>query len=149
MRFVLEVVLAPIRSLTSSALKFDIAQLAPRAASSLATVIRSPSCSPSVPPTIIRLEAVSPLVKLLEDSDAGVRRAAVGGFAQTLEAVDRGLLSRDLDGIDPFLDPQQSVSEAFAQKAAARLELSLHEVRERYGSLAHRFRLHLEWETDG
>jgi hypothetical protein len=92
--------------------------------------------------------AVEPLIARLEDKDAGVRRDALGGLAQGLEEIDRNLLSHDLDGIDPFLDPREPINDAFAKRAASKLELTVEDVQVRYEKLAARFGLHLAWRAD-
>ena len=92
--------------------------------------------------------AVGPLIASLEDSELVVRRAALGALALGLEQIDRKLLSRDLDGLRPFLDPRQPIPEAFAQQAASELGLPPDEVEARYGALAERFGLRLAWRSD-
>ena len=92
--------------------------------------------------------AVAPLLTMLEDSRTDGRRAAVGGLAQGLEGVDRKLLSRDLDGLQPFLDPHRPIRKALAQRAASRLALPLGEVQARYEALSERFHLRLGWQSD-
>jgi hypothetical protein len=37
------------------------------------------------------------------------------GLAQGLEEIDRKLLSRELDGFDPFLDPREPINDGFAE----------------------------------
>ena len=88
---------------------------------------------------------VAPLIARLEDEDANVRRAALGGLAQGLEEIDREMLSRDLDGIYPFLDPREPINDAFAKRAASELDLTVEDVQVRYEKLAERFGLHLAW----
>ena len=92
--------------------------------------------------------AVEPLITRLEDEDAYVRRVALSGLAQGLEEIDRKLLSRDLDGINPFLDPREPINDAFAKRAASELELTAEDVQVRYEKLAARFGLHLAWRAD-
>ncbi len=89
--------------------------------------------------------SVEPLIARLEDEDAGVRRDALSGLAQGLEEIDRKLLSRDLDGINPFLDPREPINDAFAKRAASELELTVEDVQVRYEKLSARFGLHLAW----
>ena len=92
--------------------------------------------------------AVEPLIARLEDEDANVRRDALSGLAQGLEEIDRKLLSRDLDGIDPFLDPRKPINDAFAKRAASELELPVEDVQVCYEKLAARFGLRLPWRAD-
>jgi hypothetical protein len=61
--------------------------------------------------------AVEPLIARLEDTDADVRRAAVKALSRRVEQEDRYLLSRDFDGINPFLDPRETISVAWVNKA--------------------------------
>lgn len=77
-----------------------------------------------------------------------MRRAALGGLALRLEELDCRLLSRDLDGEQPFLDPREPISESQVQQAASILKLSVEEVRTRYAALAPRFHLQLAWRAD-
>ena len=58
---------------------------------------------------------------------------------------DRRLLSSDLYGVPPFLDPHEPIGEALVQRAVAKLRLTPEEVRARYEALAERFHLRLEW----
>jgi len=92
--------------------------------------------------------AVEPLIARLEDEDAEVRRDALGGLAQGLEKIDRKLLSCDLDGIDPFLDPREPINDTFAKRAASEFELTVEDVQVRYETLAARFGLGLAWRED-
>ncbi len=75
-----------------------------------------------------------------------MRRVALSGLAQTCEdETDRKLLSRDIDALDPWLDPQQEIDEAHVAYAAERLEQPAEEVCRRYEALAERFGLKLAW----
>ena len=93
-------------------------------------------------------KAVEPLIARLKDKNADVRRDALNGLAQDLEKIDRKLLSRDLDGIVPFLDPREPINDAFAKRAASKFELTVEDVRKRFETLAARFGLRLTWRTD-
>lgn len=88
--------------------------------------------------------AVETLTALVKDKDADVRQAALRGLARHLDEVDRRLLSHDLDGVDPFLDPGEQISRTQVEKAALGLDLSIQEARARYEALAARFGLRLE-----
>jgi len=61
------------------------------------------------------------------------------------EELDQKLLSRDLDALQPWLDPQNIITVAWAQHAASKLELEEAEVRARYERLAQELGLRLEW----
>ncbi|RLG30614.1 hypothetical protein DRO03_03795 [Methanosarcinales archaeon] len=91
--------------------------------------------------------SVEPLIARLEGEDACVRRDALSGLAQGLEEIDRKLLSRDLGGINPFLDPSEPINDAFAKRADSKLELTFEDVQMRYEKLAARFGLHLAWHA--
>lgn len=89
--------------------------------------------------------AIASLFACMKHDNRNVRCDALGGLAQGLEETDRCLLTRDLDGMQPFLDPRSSITEARAQRAASKLDLPLEEVKTRYETLAARFGLHLSW----
>lgn len=91
--------------------------------------------------------AVASLIARLQDAEAQVRSTAAHGLAQGLERIDRMLLSRHLDGVVSFLDPCEPIGEAFAQKAASKLALTIEDVRARYEALADRFLLRLAWRS--
>ena len=65
-----------------------------------------------------------------------------------LEVADQKLLSRDLDGVIPFLDPREPISNLAVDRAASKLNLAPDEVRRRYEALADRFHLRLEWREN-
>ena len=93
-------------------------------------------------------KSIEPLIARLEDEDANVRMAALGGLAQGLEEIDLKLLSRDLDGVNPFFDPREPINDLFAKKAASEFKLTVEDVRARYETLAERFGLRLAWRED-
>ena len=77
-----------------------------------------------------------------------MRRAAVEGLSQMCkDEADRKLLSRDLDAIEPFLDPQEEISEDRVRQAARGLDKPVEEVRHRYEALAQEFGLKLAWQS--
>ena len=78
------------------------------------------------------------------DPQSGVRQAALQGLSRTVDKIDRNLLSRDLDGIHPFLDPQEEFDESKVRMIFEELELPAEEVRSRYETLAQRFPLKLD-----
>jgi hypothetical protein len=73
------------------------------------------------------------------------RQKAMSRLAQNGEKTDRRLLSRDLDGTKPWLDPQVPITAARMAEAAERLSLPEAEIRRRYEALAPDFALKLEW----
>lgn len=89
---------------------------------------------------------VAALPSYLQNPDEIVRRAALGGLAQTCEDAANLRLLRDhfmedFRGLDP-LDP---ITEQRVTRAARELQLPEHEIRQRYERLAKRFGLKLEW----
>nr|VFJ44260.1 MAG: PBS lyase HEAT-like repeat-containing protein [Candidatus Kentron sp. FW] len=88
--------------------------------------------------------AVAGLRAFLDHPDEGTRRAALGGLAHTREdGMDRRLLSEDLYGFGPWLDPQAPIDEARIAEAAEKLREPAEEIRRRYRALAERFGLRL------
>jgi hypothetical protein len=81
------------------------------------------------------------------DQDATVRGAALISWAQAYSNERNArLLSRDLDGVAPGLDPHEPVSEAQVNQAAERLRLTPDEVRAAYEELARQVPLTLSWQ---
>ncbi|MEH1929191.1 HEAT repeat domain-containing protein [Nostoc sp.] len=64
------------------------------------------------------------------------------------DKIDRQLLSRDVDAVNPFLDPEEEIDEERVNYAAAQLEISVEDVRRRYQILAQQFCLRLNFTTD-
>ncbi|UCH98646.1 MAG: HEAT repeat domain-containing protein [Candidatus Aminicenantes bacterium] len=92
--------------------------------------------------------AVDPLIKKLDDENDDVRRAALGALAEIREdKTDQKLLSRDVDAIDPWLDPQEPIEEGMIKKAAKKLEMNEYDVRQRYERLAEKYKLKLSWKV--
>ena len=89
-------------------------------------------------------KAVDPLIARLEDDETEVRRSALLGLSKWVDDVDRRLLSRDLDGVSPFLDPREPIRRVRVEEAASELELSVDEVQRRYEALVTRFGLRME-----
>jgi len=80
----------------------------------------------------------------LVDEDEDVRRAAVSGFARSLDAIDRELLLEHEYSDDYFIDPKKPITNARARAVAKRLDLSVPEVLARYRTLSLRFSLTVE-----
>ena len=77
------------------------------------------------------------------------RVAALRGLSRTCEdEIDRKLLSRDLDALDPFLDPQKEINEKWVRHAAKSLKMPVEEVCNRYQVLAQKFSLNLSFSTN-
>src|SRR5262249_22729789 len=92
-------------------------------------------------------KSLSHLMALFESPLSDTRRSAVYGLAQGLDITKQKLLSRDLDGLKPFLDPQDVISERFAYTAARKLKLTIDELKTSYADLSERFKLKLEWHS--
>lgn len=87
------------------------------------------------------------LKSLLRGGDAGGRRAAVEGLANDLDLVDHLLVTVDLDGDQPYLDPLQPIGSPRLGRAAEETEETIEQVRVRYERLAPQFLLTLDWIT--
>jgi HEAT repeat protein len=73
--------------------------------------------------------------RALLDGNPVVRCAALGGVLQiATDRVARLILSRDLDGLSPFLDPRKPISLRHRQNAASQLAVTTSEVDERLSS---------------
>jgi hypothetical protein len=81
----------------------------------------------------------------LDSEDSSVRKKAVGVIAWTKGKVEESLLSKDLDGNSPWLDPQEAITEDRIKAAADAMNMSVDEVRSTYQALA--AELHLRFET--
>ena len=91
--------------------------------------------------------AIEPLISRLNDLDGSVREEAVGALLRGLNEIDQKLLSRNIDGMFPFLDPSMEISTKFAARAAETLGIKVEDVMARYEALAERFHLHLAWRV--
>jgi HEAT repeat protein len=91
--------------------------------------------------------AVERLQTELHAPKAQRRRQAVSRIARTRDALDRRLLSSDLDGYRPFRDPRCPVTLGDVRLAADRLRLPTEEVKLRYEALADELPLHLTWSS--
>jgi hypothetical protein len=82
----------------------------------------------------------------LSDSDESVRMAAVGALAWIKgDEVSRRLVSEDLDGSIPWIDPQVPITQDRVQEAAEAIRISAKEARQRYEAIATEFGLKLGW----
>jgi hypothetical protein len=87
------------------------------------------------------------MLRLLSHTSPNVRKEALRALANICEDKSgRKLLSRDIDGLKPFLDSQEVISEKCVRKAARRLGMTVQEIRSRYEELAERYGLKLEWQ---
>ena len=80
------------------------------------------------------------------DVDAGLRRLALGAKAKSAgkQGAELALLTKDLDGRQPFLDPEEPITVDLIQRASAKLDLSAAEVRDLYLLLAEPMGLRIE-----
>ena len=60
----------------------------------------------------------------------------------------RRLLSEDVDGLMPWLDPQVPIDAARVAHVSAKTNLSTSDVHRLYEGIAHDFGLTLQWEGD-
>lgn len=82
-----------------------------------------------------------------QETEENIRRAALGGMAKNCkEEANRRLLSENLGGIAPFLDPHAPITATRIAEAAERLEQPVEEIARRYKKLAQHFGLILEPE---
>ncbi|MEO5912812.1 MAG: HEAT repeat domain-containing protein [Luteolibacter sp.] len=91
-------------------------------------------------------KGIAALTRFLASDDFEIRQAAVRAYAQQNGSDDKLLLSRDLDGSDPWLDPKETVSEVQADEAASRLAITPEQVRSRFEALAGELNLKLDWK---
>jgi hypothetical protein len=91
-------------------------------------------------------KAVPSLLGLLGDDRTYLRQIALGALARIRrDGIDSRLLSVDLDGMRPWLDPKSPIDDARVRQAGYRLILSPEFVRQRYDALAEAFHLTLTW----
>jgi hypothetical protein len=86
------------------------------------------------------------LQQFLTANDIKLRRTALRAFARQSDILDKRLLSRDIDAADPWLDPQEVVTDDRVAKASTSLNLKPDEVRSRYEALAVDLKLKLIWK---
>lgn len=86
-----------------------------------------------------RLESPGALKLLrskLSAEAAWQRAAALGGLAQSLDELDKKLLSRNCDGEFPFWDPENAITALYVDRAAQKLETPKEEVLRRLERVA-------------
>jgi HEAT repeat protein len=94
-------------------------------------------------------QTITVLFERLSADDRETRVMALKALSRTCkDEVDRKLLSRDLDAVNPFVDPQEEIDEERVRYAAENLEISVEEVRSRYQALAEQFQLKLNFADD-
>lgn len=84
--------------------------------------------------------------RYLKHPEQRLRSAAVDALADRLDKTDRRLLTSDLDGIEPYIDPPEPITEERVKQAAATLHWSHDAVRARYRALAADLGLHLAFD---
>lgn len=87
------------------------------------------------------------LKSLLRGADAEGRRQAVEGLANDLDLVEHLLVTVDLNGYQPYLDPLQPIGSPRLERTAEQTEETIEQVRVRYERLAPQFLLTLDWIT--
>jgi hypothetical protein len=88
------------------------------------------------------------LERAVQDADAGPRSTALLGWAQLSGKRQHALLlSRDVDGIAPGLDPLEPISAAHLQKVADRLGMTIEDVQSAYEALAREVPIQLSWQS--
>ncbi|MGH8901293.1 MAG: HEAT repeat domain-containing protein [Egibacteraceae bacterium] len=86
---------------------------------------------------------------LLDSRARGVRLAALEGLSHMCDdETDRKLLTKDVNGRQPFLDCKRPIGGMQVRRAVRVLGLSEEEVRRRYENLADLFPLRLAWPDD-
>jgi len=91
-------------------------------------------------------KGVKALTRFLASDEVEIRQAAVCAYAQQKDPHDQRLLSRDLDAIGPWRDPQNTVSDDQVVEAASRLNISPEQVRSRFEVMAGELNLKLGWK---
>ena len=89
-------------------------------------------------------EVVEALIARLDDPDERVRRAVVEALATKRSKMDRLLLSRDLDGVAPGIDPRKTIGKERIADAGRKLQITPEEARAAYQALATDFHLTIE-----
>jgi hypothetical protein len=86
--------------------------------------------------------------RAVDDPDADARAAALLSLSHTLGIEHAPVLcSRDLDGVDPGLDPREPITQAMVANASAKLGKPAAEIRDLYEQIACVASLTLAWKT--
>jgi hypothetical protein len=96
---------------------------------------------------LLTMAATKSLKEALQDPDEGVRRAALLALVAK-RRTNAVLLSQDLDGEPPGLDPQETISLEHAEQAAQEVSWKIDRVIKRYESLASQYDLRLGWRGE-
>jgi len=90
-------------------------------------------------------EGIAALSYLLTSASSEVRQVAVRSYVVQREVEDRQLLSRDFDAMEPWIDPQELITEARVVNASRLLDITPEQVRSRYEAMAVDLNLKLVW----
>ena len=85
------------------------------------------------------------LRRFLTDTSGVKRQGAVRELARNRDPIEQKLLSRDIDGVNPWLDPEEPIAQDRVTQCVNRLKLTEEEVRSRYQALAPDFQLDLRY----
>ncbi len=82
----------------------------------------------------------------MNNENKSVRCAAVGALSNIWkDETEKALLSRDVDGVGPWLDPKDSIDNRRVKIVAEKLKMPEDEVRRRYEKLDEKIGLKLAW----
>jgi hypothetical protein len=68
-------------------------------------------------------------------------------LTKQVERLQVALISQDLDGGEPWWDPQEPIGAERAQQAAARFKVSEEEIRANYEKIAEKIPITLAWRA--
>jgi len=121
----------------------------------LVEIMRAPELDPHVRDLILAGLARNPepgakeaVHKALRDPDPAARQRLIACIARGRSDLERRLLSRDLDGGPPWLDPLKPIDEERVQTVATELRLSAVEIRGSYEVLSDDLGFTLAWKTE-
>jgi hypothetical protein len=86
--------------------------------------------------------------RLAVSEDRSARSAVCMAFAKQSDNCVKRLLSRDLDGVQPWLDPDCTIDDKFVQKGASILKITEEEVRNYYECLPPELGFKLAWKIE-
>ncbi|MGH8909987.1 MAG: HEAT repeat domain-containing protein, partial [Egibacteraceae bacterium] len=93
-------------------------------------------------------QALTVLHDLLTATVRDTRLWALEGLSHTCDGeTDRKLLTKNVDGLQPFLDPRLPIGDTHLRRAARALNLPEQDIQHRYTHLAQRLPLTLSWNN--
>jgi HEAT repeat protein len=92
------------------------------------------------------MHGISALKGLLGSKKSNEREFALEALAQREEEIDRQLLSQDLDGLAPWLNIAQPLTNSWVHHAAKARGWEIDEVRRRFERLAKEYGFTLKWQ---